>query len=67
MLNLTSQEIARGTQEQHQALLTVDSSAQQVRPLADNVQRHAPVSESVNQQLDSMAEHLKQFLLSFCH
>lgn len=60
-----NQSIAIITQEQQQAVMSVDESVQTVRLLASQVESQANHSKTVNQDLNKMAELLQSKLLLF--
>ncbi|MGB0204323.1 MAG: methyl-accepting chemotaxis protein [Neptuniibacter sp.] len=60
-----NQSIALITQEQQQAVISVDEGVQSVRDLASQVEHRASNSKTVNQDLNRMAELLQSKLLLF--
>ncbi|MGI1670561.1 MAG: HAMP domain-containing methyl-accepting chemotaxis protein [Neptuniibacter sp.] len=60
-----NQAIAVITQEQQQAVVSVDEGVQTVRDLASQVENRANSSKTVNQDLNKMAELLQSKLLLF--
>lgn len=60
-----NQSIALITQEQQQAVISVDEGVQSVRDLASQVEHRASNSKTVNQDLNRMAELLQSKLMLF--